>query len=288
MKNLLFILLPGILLLSSCSNEFNGKDGLKTVYFPNTEIVQVVAEYKDGKREGELKEYYRNGKLKLRQFYRDDQQDDSTFFYHENGNIKEIQYRKDFKKEGLWKKFNKEGKLYEEINLKNDYLDGCSTTYTYRTGRLLQRFNYKSGMKDGKQEVYYNNGNPKYVTFFRYGKPCKGTEEWEEGGQKIDNEIKISVREKNKLLLNGKLTYYIKVADPKADDEVYLMADKTDDNYATTVSALAKEGDEYVLEYTVPVGGFIMETAKVGVFRKTGMGNTVIETKNITVSGSNF
>lgn len=288
MKNLLFVFFAGVLLLPSCSNEFNGKDGVKTVYFPNTEIVQVIANFKDGKREGELKEYYRNGKLKLRQFYRDDKQDDSAFFYHENGNIKEIQYMKDFEKHGTWKKFNKEGKLYEEINLKDGYLDGCSTTYTYRTGRLLQRFNYNSGMKDGKQEVYYNNGKPKYVAYFRYGKPCKGTEEWEESGQKIDNEIKISVREENKLLLNGKLTYYIKVADPKPDDEAYLMADKTDDSYATTVSALAKEGDEYILEYTVPVGGFIMETAKVGVFRKTGMGNMVIQTKNITVSGSNF
>jgi antitoxin component YwqK of YwqJK toxin-antitoxin module len=135
-------LLFGIILLGSSCNKFDGKDGIKTVYFPESEIVQQIVEYKDGKRIGELKEFYRNGNLKVRQYYKNDSLTDSAFFYYENGNLQYTQYLKDFKKEGTWKKYNEQGKVYEEINFKDDYLDGYTTTYTYRTGRVLQRLHY--------------------------------------------------------------------------------------------------------------------------------------------------
>jgi antitoxin component YwqK of YwqJK toxin-antitoxin module len=287
-NNFIFSAVIFLFALSSCSNKFDGKDGIKTVYFPNTEKIQQVVEFKDGKRIGELKEYYRNGNLKVRQYYKNDTLNDSAFFYHENGNIQYIQYLKNFKKEGTWKKFNEQGKLYEEINFRDDYLEGVSTKYTYRTGRLLQRLNYVSGMKEGKQQFFYNNGKPKAILYYHYDKPAMGTEEWDEQGEKINNDFKIFVREQNKLLLENKLLYFIKLENPKPDDMVFVLTDKDTENYATTVYPLTKVKDEFILEYKVGVGGFIMETIKIGAFRKTDMGNTVIETKAITVSANNF
>jgi len=285
-SDLLFLLV--VFLLASCSNEFDGKNGIKTICFPESEIPQVVVEYRDGKMNGELREYYRNGHLKLRQYYVDDRATDSSFLYHENGSIAEIQYKKDFKKSGTWKKFNKDGKLYEEISFDNDYLEGVSSKYTYRTGKLLRRLNYKSGMKEGKQEFYYNNGRPKAVVYYHYNKPAKGTEEWQEDGKKIANDFKISVREQNKLLLENRLLYYIKLENPQPDDEVYVMANEEEENLATTVYSLGKVNDEFLLEYKVAPGGFIMETVKIGAFRKTAMGNTLIRTQSINVSANNF
>lgn len=285
---LIYLFLAIAIVLQSCSNKFDGKDGVKTVYFPNSEIVQQVVEYKDGKRIGELKEYYRNGKLKVRQYYKDDRLNDSAFFYHENGNIKYFQYLKDSKKEGTWKKYNEQGKVYEEISFKNDYLDGYTTTYTYRTGHVIQRLHYKDGMKEGKQELFYNNGKPKAILYYHYSKPCVGTEEWDEQGGKINNDFKISIREENKLLLENKLNFFIKLENTKENDEVYLIAEKDPEKMATTVYPLEKVGNEYLLTYNVPPGGFKMETVHIGAFRKTALGNTYIKTKAITVSANNF
>lgn len=272
----------------SCSNKFDGKDGIKTVYFPNSEKIQQIVEYKDGKRIGELKEFYRNGKLKVRQYYKNDTLNDSAFFYHENGNISYIQYLKNFRKEGAWQRFNEQGKLYEETNYMNDEKEGPATKYTYRTGRLLERLNYKNGMKEGKQEFFYNSGKPKAVLFFHDNRPCMGTQEWEERGEEINNDFNITVREQNSLLLENKLSYFVKLENPQAGDNVFILADKAPENYATVVYPLKKLKDEFVLEYKLNAGGFVMENAKIAAFRKTRMGNTIIKTKVITVSANNY
>lgn len=284
-----FLLFPAfILLFCSCSNEFDGKDGVKTVYFQNSEIIKQIVEYKNGKRIGELKEFYRNGKLKTKQNYQNDTLNDSAFYYHENGNLQSFQYLKNFKKEGVWKKFNEQGKLYEEINFKDGDLDGYWIKYTYRTGRLLQRLSYKNGMKEGKHEFYYNNGKPKAVAFFHYNNPCIGTEEWDEAGNKINNDFKITCREENKLLLENRLMYYIKLENPKPDDKVWTISDNDPENYVTPVYVLRKINDEFLMDYKVGVGGFVMEKVKLAAHRKTDMGNTFVKTYTVTVSANNF
>lgn len=276
------------LFLFSCSNKFDGKDGIKEVYFPNSEIIKQIVEYKNGKKNGELKEFYRNTKLKVKQYYRNDSLCDSAFFYHENGNIKYVQYLKNSKREGAWRKFNEQGQLYEEINFKDDEREGFTTKYTYRTGRLLQKTNYKDNMKEGGEEIYYNNGKPKSKTFYHYDRACVGTEEWYENGEKVNNEFKITIREQNRLLLENRLLYFIKLENPKPGDEVFVIAEKDPENYATKIYPLTKIKDEYLLEYKINLGGFVMETVKIAAFRKTNMNNTVIKTKSIIVSDNNF
>lgn len=282
---------PGIFCLSffsNCSGKFDGKDGLKVVYFPETEIVKQEVEYKDGKRVGDFKEYYRNGKLHIHQHYVDDRLNDSTVFYFENGNVQFTQYLKDFKKEGTWTKYNEQGKVIEENRYHDDVLDGESTKYTYRTGRLLQRLRYNNGMKEGKQEVYYNNGNPKYIAPLHSNRPVKGLQEFEENGTKIDNSFNITVKEQNKLLLENKLQYLIRVDRPQDDDIAYVMADKEPDSMAVIVYSLPRVKDGFMLEYKIQPGGFVMETMKVGVFRTTRFGNTMIETKSFNVAANNY
>jgi antitoxin component YwqK of YwqJK toxin-antitoxin module len=272
----------------SCSKKYDGKDGIKTVYFPNSEKIQQVVEYREGKRIGELKEFYRNGNLKVRQFYKNDTLNDSSFYYYENGNIKSIQYLKNFKKEGAWKNFNEKGELYEETNYVENQKEGVSTKYTYRTGRLLQKLNYVSDMKEGKQEIFYNNGKPKAILYYHYDRPCMGTEEWNERGEIINNDFKITVRESNRLLLENKLSYFVKLENPLPTDHVFIITDKDPESYATIVYPLQKLKDEFVLEYKLNVGGFVMENVKIAAFRTTQMGNTILKTKAITVSANNY
>lgn len=276
-----------VFIFTSCSNAFDGKNGINTYYYENSKKIKQTVEFKDGKRHGELKEYYRNGILKVRQYYKNDTLNDSSFFYHENGNLSYFQYLKNFEKEGTWKKYNKQGKVYEEINFKDDYKEGKHNIYTYKTLKLLESYNYSNGMKEGEQKLFYNNGNPKAVLYYHYDKPCLGTIEWSENGDKIDNDFKISYREQNNLLLGEKLTYYIKLENPTPDDEVLVITDIKDNKYIYGYPLTLKNG-EFILEYYVPKGSFILKTERLAAFRKTKMGNTHIKCINISASANNY
>ncbi|MCW3084931.1 MAG: hypothetical protein JWP12_2297 [Bacteroidetes bacterium] len=289
-KNVLKIILPVFILVAfySCSNSFDGKNGLNTVHFPNSEKVMMTAEFKNGKRDGELKEYYKNGHLKTHQHYVNDKLDDSSLLYYENGVLGELQYFKDHKREGTWKKFNKEGKVISKVSYKNDRLDGPSASYTYRTLKLQKRLNYRNGLQEGKQELYYDNGKPQSVTYYAADKPCKGTEEWTETGEKINNDFKITVVEENKLLMENRLRYFITLENPQPGDEVCLVSEKDTGNVVTQIEFLREKDGRYLMEYGLAKGGFIMEKIRIGAFRRTGMGNTVIVTKDITVAANNY
>jgi len=214
----IFLFAPFIIFISSCSNEFNGKDGIKTVYFPNSKLIKQVVGYKNGKRNGSLKEYYRNGNLKINQVYQDDFLTDSCITYYENGNIQLVQFIKDKKKEGAWKKFNEQGKLYEEVNYKDDVREGYATKYSYRSLKLLEKKHYVEGKENGKQEFFYLNGKPKAVYYSYDNNPCLGTQEWDESGKEINNDFTIDTYEENKLLLTGRFLIHIKLSNPKPED----------------------------------------------------------------------
>lgn len=274
--------------ISSCSNEFDGKDGIKTIHFPNSKLIKQIVGYKDGKREGPLKEYYRNGQLKVSQFYHHDTLTDSSVFYYENGNIQLIQYIKNRKKEGSWKKFNEQGKLYEEINYKDDERDGYSTKYSFRSLKLLERLHYADGELEGKQEFFYLNGNPKAITYSYASYPCLGTEEWDESGKKINNDFTISVREENKLLLTGKFIIHIKLSNPKPDDEVNIIKDTSTTNCLLIAQRVTPVNDDFIIEYRVFPGNFVMETLKIAAIRRTELGNKFVKLKTINVSANNY
>lgn len=277
-----------IFFFSFCSDKFDGKNGTKIVYFPKTEKIKQSIEYRNGKKNGLYQEFYQNGMLKQKVFFIDDQAEDTTFTYYPNGKLEEFQIFSKGQKEGCWKKFNKEGMMYSAINFKNDRFDGESSTYTYRTGRLKERYHFKNGVKDGKQETFYNNGRLESVTYFSDGLPCLGTEEWYENGNVVPNDFKITISEKNQIQLNNTITYYIKLENPKSDDEVYEISEINKNGRFDILRNLKKEDGVFVLDYLVYKGGFLMQKSKLAVLRKTDMGNTFIKTTTINVSANNF
>lgn len=276
------------ILLSSCKNNTDSENETKTIYFPGSKIIKQTIEYSNGKKNGTLKEFYRNGNLKIKQYFVNDTVRDSTIVYHENGNPAYLQIIIDGKREGCWKKFNEKGMLYSEICFKDGVLHGASTTYTYNSGRVLSRLNYNDGRKDGKHEYFYNSGKPKSISYFRDGQPCLGTEEWYESGENINNDFKIFITEQNRVLLNNTLTYLIRLENLKDDDEVYQVYVKDTGRVVTSYSELKRKSDYFELELYVPKGGFIMEQVKIAAYRKTAMKNTFIKTALINASANNF
>lgn len=276
------------LIVASCSSTFDGKNGVKTVYFPGSVIVEQTIHYKDGKRNGEFNEFYRNGQLKIKQSFINDTLTDSSFQFYENGKLKQLQYLKKGNREGTWKKFNEQGGVIEEINYSGNQLNGYSTKYTYRSLRPIQRWYYVNGIKEGKQEFFHQNGKPMAIVYFNKNHPCMGTEEWNEAGKKIDNDFDIRIKEENKLLLTGKLSFHITFSNPQPDDQLAVVSQKDSTNCLTTLYKVLKENDEFLIEYTVPRGGFVMETVKLAGIRKTAMGNSFIKTKTMNVAANNY
>src|SRR6185436_14477254 len=85
LRYLIFMTALASLLQSACNTE--KPDGVQTVYFPQTEIIKQTVEYRDGKKNGWIKNFYPNGNLKAKQRVVNDTVVDTSFYYHENGNI---------------------------------------------------------------------------------------------------------------------------------------------------------------------------------------------------------
>lgn len=277
-----------LLFFVSCSNEFDGKNGTKTVKFPGTEKICQTIEFRDGKKNGILKEYFENGNLKTVQHFKDNKNVDSALYYHINGKLAVIQMHNNGEKVGCWKKFNEAGELYSDMCFEKDRLNGTALTYTYKSLHLIERYNYKDGSKNGKQENFYNSGKPKSVTYYLDDRPCLGTTEWLESGEIINNDFSIKYLEQNKVNLEDKLYYVVTLENPHSDDEVFRVLAKDTGNVITQYQRLEKKGDNFVLEFSVHQGGFVMEKVKLAAYRKTRLGNTLIKTISFNASANNF
>jgi len=274
---------------SGCSDSNDKeKDGIKVVHFKGTEIIRQTIEYKNGKKNGFFTEFYRDGKIKAKQYFIDDQKDDTSKLFHENGQIRSLQIYKNKLKEGCWKEYNKKGKLYSEIYFKNDLLDSTSTIYTYNTGKILTQITYKNGLKNGIEKRYYNNGKARSIAYYDMGRACKGTEEWYETGEKVNNDFLINITEHNEVLMKNTLTFNVQLENPQKKDEVYQIVRKGEGRNIGAVFPLKKSNSIFTLTYTIPKNGFVMEEVTIAAYRQTKMGNTFIKTKSFNATSNNF
>ncbi|MEO6305393.1 MAG: hypothetical protein ABIP51_19685 [Bacteroidia bacterium] len=263
-------------------------NGTKTVHFKGTDIVQQTIEYKNGKKNGFFTEYYRNGNIKAKQFFADDDLNDTSVFYNESGTLRSLHTYKNKLKHGCWKEYNKKGQLYSEIYLKNGSLDSTSTVYSYNSRKIITRVTYKDGLKNGSEERYYNNGKPKSIAYFDMGRACTGTEEWYENGKKVNNDFAITISEQNEVLIKGTLSYIIRLENQQSNDEVYQVMRKGQGRKVGAVFPLQKNNNSFVLSFNISKNSFVMEEVTLAAFRKTAMGNTYIKTKVFNVSSNNF
>ena len=283
----LFISLFSVFIITSC-NSILGDDDLKIVYYPDSEVIKQSVEFKDGKKDGLFQTFYRNGSRQAIQHYRRDTITDTSFFFHENGKLSAYQIFDKGKMSGCWKKFNKEGKEYWNACFQDGKLHGPAEEYSYKTLKLLCKKNYNHGREEGKQEFFYPNGKLQSVVYFSKGYTTLGTEEWTNKGEKIDNDFKISITEKNEVLLNNMLSFYITLENPQSTDEVYQVAAEETGNGLVTLMHLIPSGNQYNMQFEIPKGGFIMKEIHLAVYRKTAMGNTYIKKTKFIASANNF
>lgn len=276
-------------IFTQCQNsEDHPSDGIKTVHFPKSDVVKQTVEYKNGKKNGWLKEYYRNGVLKASQYYVNRTLDDTTRIYHTDGKLQIIRTYKNKLKHGCWRDYNKSGGLYSEVFFKNGFLDSVCSKYSYRSLHLLTRVNYKEGTKNGAEEKFYPDGKPQSKVYYDMGNLCKGGEEWYQNGEKINNDFKIYVSENDDVLLKNTLSYIVTLENPKPDDQVYQVVRPDSGNSVGAVFPLKKKDGRFMLEINVPPGGFVMEKITIAAYRKTPFKNTYIKTQSFNAASNNF
>ncbi|MDC7999614.1 hypothetical protein POV26_01035 [Aequorivita todarodis] len=152
-------------------------DGRIRYYYNNGNISQDYS-YKKGKRDGVLKEYYRNktNSLKSEVYYKNDLPHGAYSHYYFDGNLERKGiYYKEIKVNDTILKNVYEGEIITNQpngvrqrveHWKNFMKNGAVESFTSRTGELYKRENFTNNLKDGIEERWDNTGKLSYQAYF--------------------------------------------------------------------------------------------------------------------------
>ena len=140
------------------------REGQSFYYYPSGKLRQTIG-YKNGKKQGESREYDENGTVITLYDYNNDYMTSREYINRFNDKGEKI---------GAWKTFYPNGKLKEEEYYKNGVLDGVSTTMSeggnpvnqivYREGRIIEE-GIQMKVEPMELTSYYEDG----VTIKRKG-----------------------------------------------------------------------------------------------------------------------
>lgn len=163
MKTRLFytiLLIKTLVIHSQTDNPCGFKDDLQIGTckdFYETGQLRCVANWKEGKLEGDYTFYHPNGKLQSKGSYTKNVQSGKWFFYSEDGfPISEESYLYDKGlriKNGVFCFYNKQGILIEETPYTKDVINGLAKLY-FDNGFLKQETTYKNGEIVGVTILY--------------------------------------------------------------------------------------------------------------------------------------
>lgn len=282
----LFNFLSLILLWYSCTT--NHSSDVKIVYFEDQKTIMQRIEKDDTLKHGKFEEFYKNGQLKAIQYFVHDTLHDTTKIFHPSGQLKTMQVYQMGKRTGCWKEFSKDGQLISEINFKDDFLDGVSKEFTYRTGKLLTLVEYTEGQKNGMEEKYYANGQLMSRCVFDKGRPVPGIEEFTEQGKPIINNIEITTEIKNEMLLAERITYYFKCQTDLSHVRAYECLPVTAGKGIDGFRKLASNEKGFVYEVTVKNGSHVMSDLNIAFMADSKLGNTFIKVIVIPIAYENL
>ncbi|WP_281614419.1 toxin-antitoxin system YwqK family antitoxin [Flammeovirga sp. SubArs3] len=164
-------------------NYVEGKiDGIYYTYFPKSESLQKESAFVLGELQGESKEYYISGQVKLLipfdhnlehglriEYYESGQEMSENKMvegkstgnyknYYENGQLKsEMITALGKEQKGVFREYAEDGTLLKEGHMQQGKMHGVTKVF-YATGNLKQEFNYQKGIKKGNQQLFYEDG----------------------------------------------------------------------------------------------------------------------------------
>lgn len=121
-----FIILA--ILFSGCNGNSKQQGGLsvdslkageKPVYSENGKL-HFIVEYKEGKANGRVREYYPDGKLYMDAMYKDDHRNGKCTFYFKSGKPFSVCYFSNGAKDSIDTKYSEDGRILALVPYKND------------------------------------------------------------------------------------------------------------------------------------------------------------------------
>lgn len=263
----------------------NGKnDGDYEGYFDiGEDAVEYMANYKDDKIDGILKEYYSDGTLYKETTFNKYQKNGVERTYNADGlKIAEINYLND-ELNGTYITYHNNGNVEQESVLKNGYYIGTSTSYHYNNEVAIKRSYNSNGKLDGVYQEYTDDGklwyeydysNGKINSFKYFNKKGEVLSE----GRKRGGDLDFAAYSPNGLLF---ITGIYDSRDGKKGNWKY---------YDANTGYLKNEG-KYVddkavgLHLTYHANGVIMETNEYEMGKIVGYGAYYFPDGNIEVQG---
>ena len=80
----------------------------------------------------------------------------------------------------------------------------------------------------------------------------------------------------------------VRFEDQRSEDKVSEMSDTDTGIVVTPLIEFHHVGDYHVREYPVYRGSFLMKKVRLAAFRKTRMGNTMIEQRVVNLTANNY
>lgn len=134
------------------------RDGETVQYWPDTGKLKVKAQYRAGKLNGLVEQYYPSGTVQLKHMYADHQLHGEALDYFENGQLRSSVNFEHGKQSGPFKLFSDDGQLLEEGMLKNGLRHGPFTVYFPQTGKPARQGTYKMNEYDGELTTWRPDG----------------------------------------------------------------------------------------------------------------------------------
>lgn len=290
MKFPLYFCLFLIIIFSSCTKKFDGKNGLYEDFYPVTGVLKTSIEYKDGKKNGHYIEYYFNKNIKEEAILNNNKYNGTRKKYYESGLLKSEENYSDNIKEGWSKFYTNKGALKSEILYLDGKYNGPFNSY-YSNGKPSKLYNFKNGLHHGETKEYYENGQLKFVAYFKNGNAGVGLKEYEENGKLINNDFEIQYSEKNTLRLNGQYSFTITFLPYNETDELFELI--LDDNKYVSLdgkySRFVLEDNKFKRRIFPEYGKAIFYELNLVGIKKSHFNNDFIKTKKINISlSTNF
>ena len=115
--------------------------------------------FKDGKKEGFWRKYFKDGSLSSRKTYANGIETGPSERYYENGQLWTKGNLKSGKRDGIWKFYHKNGRLSIEGIYQAGIENGIWKFFSHNNGQLSARVSRKDGKYDGLVEYFNKDGS---------------------------------------------------------------------------------------------------------------------------------
>ena len=131
--------------------------------------VATIANYKDGKLDGEFKHFQDTGEIWSHAHYKNGELHGTRKFYYRSGSLDTEQQWENGLLVGSVKSYYENGKLKTDRNHIDGKEHGISKEY-YEIGELKSEYSYKMGLKHGVCKTYFKDGSVESESYFENDK----------------------------------------------------------------------------------------------------------------------